>query len=70
MDFFKRKRIEAGIPPRKKDAEVDRVCPLCRVFGRNINLYDVRDTGLKIQLLIGTCMACKGLYHIDTKGDT
>lgn len=52
----------------KKETEVDRICPLCRVFGRNINLYDAKTNG-GISITVATCVACKGLYHIENDAE-
>jgi hypothetical protein len=51
----------------KKETETDRVCPLCHVYGKNINLYDARNDENQIFITVATCCACKGLYHIDAE---
>jgi len=51
---------------KEKKTEEDRTCPLCRTYGRNINLYDAKNGEDGIYITVATCLACKGLYHIDT----
>ena len=48
-----------------KNPLIDRVCPLCRVFGKNIKFMDLQDPKLGVSLTIATCMTCKGVYSMD-----
>ena len=50
-----------------KQTIIDRVCPLCRVQGRNINLFDARNPENDVNVIIATCCTCKGLYHLDAE---
>jgi len=47
----------------KKEALINRVCPLCRVYGKNIRLFDAKEIKSEVNITIATCMACQGVYH-------
>lgn len=51
--------------PVGKEPEVDRVCPLCHTFGKNINLIDFKNPKTTKNYILATCLACKGVYHIE-----
>ena len=44
---------------------MDRVCPICRVFGKNVKFMDLHDDEAKISLTIVTCMTCKAVYNME-----
>ena len=48
-----------------KNPLVERVCPLCRVFGTNIKFMDLRDDSIKVSLTIVTCLSCRGVYSMN-----
>lgn len=53
----------------KKRSTVDRVCPLCRTYGKNINLYEAQNTDNEVDILVATCTHCRGLYSLERKDD-
>lgn len=48
-----------------KNPIIDMVCPLCRVFGKNVKFMDLQDSKLGVSLTIVTCMACHAVYSMD-----
>ena len=64
---MKSRRLVVDYGKDGKQTVIDRVCPLCRVLGKNINLYDAKNPEHEINIIIATCVACKGLYHIDAE---
>lgn len=48
-----------------KNPLVDMVCPLCRVYGKNVKFMDLRDDKIKISLTIVVCLSCRGVYGMD-----
>ena len=48
-----------------KNPIIDRVCPICRVFGKNVKFMDLRDDKIGVSLTIVTCMTCKAVYSMD-----
>ena len=61
--------------PKKPDDDlknplVDRVCPLCRSFGKNVKFMALKDEKIGIDLTIITCLTCRGVYTIDREDET
>ena len=48
-----------------KNPLVERVCPICRTFGKNIKFMDLHDDNIKISLTIATCLTCRAVYSMD-----
>ena len=59
--------VPSGPPSPNKETETDRTCPLCRTYGKNINLYDCTTKDKKVNITVATCKACKGVYHLDAE---
>ena len=48
-----------------KNPIIERVCPICRVLGKNVKFMDLRDDKIKVSLTIVTCMTCHAVYSMD-----
>ena len=50
-----------------KNPLIDRVCPICRTFGKNVKFMDLKDEAIDIYITIVTCLACRAVYSMDNK---
>lgn len=48
-----------------KNPLINRVCPICRTYGKNVKFMDLKDDKLDIGLTIITCMTCHAVYSTD-----
>ena len=48
-----------------KNPLMERVCPLCRTYGKNVKFMDLHDDEAEISLTIATCLTCKAVYNMD-----